>query len=107
MMAENQVIEKKAKCIMIGRLPRKDGDEFKTCVIKFFDNNNAHKTGEFPTDEMEFSNVENVRIRRLNVSYYLEGNDILVNDLSDVRIIRKGNCMVVRGFQGGDQDTSS
>ncbi|MFQ5474566.1 MAG: hypothetical protein ACE5DM_01890 [Candidatus Nanoarchaeia archaeon] len=106
-MAENQVIDKKAKCIMVGRLPRKEGDDFKTCLIKFFDNNDAHKTGEFPTEELEFSNIENVRIRRLNVSYYLEGNDILVNDLSNVRILKKYNYLVIRGFQGGDQDTSS
>ena len=97
---EKDEIRFEAKSVMIGRLPRKDGDQFKTVSIKIFDENNPHLAGIFPIKELEFNNIEKVRIRRLNVSYYLEGNDIIVNDLEEARIIKQGSVILVRGYQG-------
>ena len=87
------------KSAMIGRLPRKEGDKFKTAVIRLFDVNNPHKTTEFPTKTYEFDNTEKMRIRRLNVSYYLEGNDTVINDLEEIFIQHEGNKLVVKGYQ--------
>ena len=88
-----------AKSALIGRLPRKEGDKFKTAVIRLFDVNNPHKTTEFPTKTYEFDNTEKIRIRRLNVSYYLEGNDTVINDLEEIFIQHDGNKIVVKGYQ--------
>ena len=96
---KEDLIKAKVKSVLVGRLPRKEGDKFKTAVVRFYSVNNPHKTTEFPLKTYEFSDMEKVRIRRLNVSYYLEGNDIVINDLEEVYIKRKGNKLVLRGYQ--------
>jgi len=97
-------VKKTVRCIMIGRLPREDGAQFKTTVFRFYDKNNGHLTNDFPIATIEYPDIEKVRIRRMNVAYYLEGNDLIVNDLEEVRIIKKGNMVLVRGYQGGNED---
>lgn len=97
-------VKRVARCVMIGRLPRGDGNQYKTAVFRFFKENNGHKTGDFPLETLEYPNIEKVRIRRMNVSYYLEGNDLIVNDLEEVRLIKKGTMIIVRGYQGGNED---
>lgn len=87
------------KSALIGRLPRKEGDKFKTAVVRLFGVNNPHKTTEFPTKTYEFSNTEKIRIRRLNVSYYLEGNDIVINDLEELEILHEDNKIIIKGEQ--------
>ena len=81
-------IEKyKTKCAMLGRKPRaNEDDDYKTAVIALFEKNNPHKTGETSTKVLEFPNMEKVRVRDLNVSYYLEGNDIIINDLTEITL---------------------
>ncbi|MBT5021423.1 hypothetical protein HOK51_09730 [Candidatus Woesearchaeota archaeon] len=96
---EVEKIKVQAKSMLIGRLPRKEGNDYKTVVIRFFEINNPHKTEEFPTKTLEFPDIEKVRIRRLNVSYYLEGNDIVVNDLDEAFVIKKTNKLIVQGYQ--------
>lgn len=87
------------KSALIGRMPRKDNDKFKTAIIRLFKVNNPHKTTEFPFKTFEFSNTEKVRIKRLNISYYLEGNDLVINDLEEIFIIREGTRLVIKGYQ--------
>ena len=87
------------KSALVGRLPRKEGNKFKTAVIRLFDVNNPHKTTEFPTKTYEFSNIEKIRIRRLNTSYYLEGNDIVINDLEELYITKENSKIVIKGYQ--------
>lgn len=87
------------KSALIGRLPRKEGAKFKTAVVRLFTVNNPHKTTEFPVKTYEFDDVEKIRIRRLNVSYYLEGNDIVINDLDEIYIIHEDNKLIVKGYQ--------
>ena len=87
------------KSALIGRLPRKEGDKFKTAVIRLYDVNNPHKTTEFPAKTFEFTNTEKVRLRRLSVSYYLEGNDLVVNDLEEIYISHEDNNIIIRGTQ--------
>ena len=85
--AKTRVEKYKAKCAMLSRKPRaKDNDDFKTAVIALFNKNNPHKTGETPIKVLEFPNIEKVRLRDLNVSFYLEGNDIVINDLKEISL---------------------
>lgn len=75
----------KAKSVMLSRKPRaKESDDFKTAIIALFKVNNSHKTGDEPTKILEFPNMEKIRVRNLSVSYYLEGNDLIINDLRSV-----------------------
>ena len=43
--------------------------------------------------------TEKIRIRRLNTSYYLEGNDIVINDLEELYITKEGNKIIIKGYQ--------
>lgn len=80
-------IEKyETKSVMLSRKPRRAEGEFKTAVIALHEVNNPHKTGNEPTKILEFPDMEKVRLRNLSVSYYLEGNDIVINDLSSVEL---------------------
>jgi hypothetical protein len=87
------------KSALISRLPRKGDNTYKTAVIRIYNVNNPHKTTEFPTRTIEFDNTEKIRIRRLNVSYYLEGNDIVINDLEEIFITQEENKLIVKGYQ--------
>ncbi len=95
-------IRVKAKCALVGRISRKikgKNDDHFPAFIKLFDINNPHKTHEFPHTVYEFRNVEKVRIRRLNVSYYLEGNHLVINDLEELYIIHEPTKLVLKGYQ--------
>jgi hypothetical protein len=96
---EDKVIKLPAKSVLIGRLPRKEGDKFKTAVVRLYNVNNPHKTTEFPTKTFEFSNTEKIRLRRMNVSYYLEGNDLVINDLEEIYITREDTKLIIKGYQ--------
>jgi hypothetical protein len=96
---KEKVLKFATKSALIGRLPRQDGDKFKTAVIRLFNVNNPHKTTEFPVKTFEFTDTEKVRVRRLNVSYYLEGNDLVINDLEEINITKDGHMIVIRGYQ--------
>lgn len=87
------------KSALIGRMPRKEGDKFKTAVVRLFKVNNPHKTTEFPFKTFEFSNTEKIRVRRLNISYYLEGNDLVINDLEEIYILREDSKLIIKGYQ--------
>ncbi len=89
----------KTKSVMIGRKPAKDEDSFKTALIALFEENNAHKSGKSPTQVLEYENIEKVRIRGLNTSYYLEGNDLVINDLKEIEVEIEGNMIVLTGKQ--------
>jgi len=78
---------------------RKGKDEHPTVQIKLFNINNPHKTVEFPHTVYEFHNIEKVRIRRMNVSYYLAGEDVVINDLEELYIIKEGEKIILKGYQ--------
>jgi hypothetical protein len=75
-------------------------DDHPTLMIKLFDVNNPHKIPNiFPHTVYEFSNIEKVRIRRLNVSYYLDGEHIVINDIEELYIIHEDNKIVLKAYQ--------
>ncbi|MBU1199529.1 MAG: hypothetical protein KKF46_06850 [Nanoarchaeota archaeon] len=93
-------IKVKTKSILIMGLERKSDEDFKSVAVRCFEVNNPHKKqGVFPTKVYKFSNIEKVRIRRMNVSYYIEGEDIVVNDLEEIYLIREGTKLMLKGYQ--------
>jgi len=85
----------KTKSILITRLPRKGDNEFKTASIKLFKVNDPHKTTEFPTKELEYDNVEKVILKKFKINYFLEGNDLIINDLKSINIEKKKNIIEI------------
>lgn len=84
----------KVKSVTVSRKPGKDRDGLWTAFIGLFQENNPHLKGRVPFEVLEYKNVEKVRIKELrNISYYLMGNDIIINDL--VRLIVEYNEGIV------------
>ena len=92
---------RQAKSIIISRKPGKDEDSMMSAFIGFFDENNPHLKGRAPFHVMDVPNIEKVRIRDLlNVSYYLLGNDIVINNLEEVIISKdENNIITITGKQ--------
>ena len=99
-MTDKKVYEYNIKSVMIGRKPRVNtNDEYKMLSLAFFNENNPHKTEGFPVEELDFPNTEKIRIIELNSSYYLEGNDIIINDLKKIKIEVEGTKVFITGEQ--------
>ena len=92
-------IQIKTTCAIISRKPKDDHNDYKTAVIGLYDTNNPHKKDIYPKVIYEFSNIEKVRLKGLNISYYLEGNDLIINDLEELFIIHEGTMLIVKGYQ--------
>ena len=88
------------KSILLTRSSTPSKNEFRTLIIKCFNKNNPHKIPDiFPEKQYEFTNTEKIRIRRLNISYYLEGNDLVINDLEEAYVIHDNKKIVLKGYQ--------
>jgi len=84
------------KSILIARKKYTVNSELPYLVeIKLFDINNPHLTSEVPTKVLEFKNIESVEIKGLLVSYFIRGNDVVLNDANTVRIEEKKNVVVI------------
>ena len=89
-----------AKSVVISRKPGKDPEGLKSASIGLFDENNPHLKGKAPFEVVEIPEIEKVRIRELrNISYYLMGNDIVINNLEEVLISKEGNIVTLTGKQ--------
>ena len=86
----------KTKSILVTRMPRKGDSEFKTASIKLFKVNDPHKTTELPTKMLEYDNIEKILLKNLNIDYYLEGNDIIINNLQEIDIEKKGSVIEIK-----------
>ncbi len=90
----------KAKSIVISRKPGKDEDSLWSAFIGLFTENNPHLKGRAPFEVLDIPDIEKVRIRDLiNISYYLMGNDVVINNLEQVKITQEGKILVVTGKQ--------
>jgi len=110
-MSENSIPERvnpaekklviKTKSVLMGRMKKEnDSDIYKTLILRFFSMNNPHKQAEaFPDQVITFTNIEKIRVMGLNVSFYLEGNDIVINDLEELTIEREGSKAFLTGKQ--------
>lgn len=90
----------KTKSVLISRMKKeKEDDMYKTLILRFFSVNNPHKQAIFPDEVITFTNTEKSRIMGLNVSFYLEGNDIVVNDLEELTIEQEEHKIYLSGRQ--------
>jgi len=90
----------KAKSITVSRKPGKDKDTFKSAFIGLFNDNNPHLKAKEPIEVLELKEVEKVRFRDLrNISFYLLGNDIVINNLEEITIKQEGNIVTLMGKQ--------
>jgi len=96
---KERLIKVPTTSVLISRSKTMEGKEYRSAIIKLFNINNPHKTQEFPFLTYEFTEIEKVRIRKMNVSYYLEGNDVVINDLEELYIIHEENKIILKGYQ--------
>ena len=91
----------KVKSVIISRKPSHDKEEgLWSACIGLFKENNPHLKGRAPFQVIEIPEVEKVRIRDLrNISYYLRGNDVVINNLQEVKITKEGYIVTLTGKQ--------
>jgi hypothetical protein len=90
----------KVKSVTISRKPGKDKEGMWSAFIGLFDENNPHLKARAPKEVLEIKEVEKVRINELrNISYYLMGNDIVINDLIEVNFEKEDNILTLTGKQ--------
>ena len=90
----------KVKSVTISKKPGGTEDSFRTAFIGLFDVNNTHLKAKAPFKVLEFKNVEKVRLHDLrNVSFYLVGNDLVINNLIEVNFEEKKNILTLTGKQ--------
>ena len=90
----------KAKSVTISRKPSEKRDGTWSAFIGLFDENNPHLKAKAPTKVVEMKGVEKVRIRDLrNISYYLMGNDIVINNLVELSIDINDGIVTLTGRQ--------
>ncbi len=90
----------KVKSVTVSRKPGKDPEGLWSAFIGLFDENNPHLKAKAPFKTLELKEVEKIRIRELrNVSYYLMGNDIVINNLVQVSIDQEKNIVTLTGRQ--------
>jgi len=90
----------RVKSAVISRKPGKDRDGYWSAFIGLFDENNPHLKAKEPQKVVEIKEIEKVRIRDLrNISYYLMGNDIVINNLVELNIEVKEHIVTLTGKQ--------
>jgi len=90
----------KVKSVVVSRKPSHKDEEVWHAFIGFFDENNPHLKGKVPFEVVEIQNVQKVRINELkNISYYLMGNDIVINNLEEVTIEQEDGVVTLTGKQ--------
>ncbi|MBI2665984.1 hypothetical protein HYX13_00065 [Candidatus Woesearchaeota archaeon] len=90
----------KVKSVVISRKPGEDKEDFWSAFIGLFQENNPHLKGRAPSKVIEFKKVEKVRVRDLrNISFYLMGNDLVINNLTEILLEQEGTIVTVTGKQ--------
>jgi hypothetical protein len=88
----------------MGRMKRdkkaKDKDDmFRPCFIALYDINDPHLKAKAPKQILEFKKVDKVNLDNFRVNYLLAGNDLVINNLVHIEVVRKGNQLVLNGRQ--------
>ncbi len=90
----------KAKSAVVSRKPSHTKEESWFAFIGLFNENNPHLKAKVPFEIIEIPNVEKIRIQELrNISYYLQGNDIVINNLEEIEIDSEKGIVTLTGKQ--------
>ena len=84
-----------AQSVVFGRKPRQEGDEFKTAFFKIYANPRPFEQS-FPEKELDFPNVEKVELRNEDMDYYLEGNDLVIDNIKSIDINQTSNSLIIK-----------
>lgn len=96
----DKVTKYKVKSVVISRKPSHTDEDSWYAFIGLFNENNPHLKGKAPFEVVEVPNVEKVRIRDLrNISYYLLGSDLVINNLENIEIRKEGKVLTLTGKQ--------
>ena len=89
------------KSVLIARKKRVDKEDYlnRPCFVSLFDENNPHLNVEGPKKVIEFDKKHKVVIKGLNVNYLLPGNDIVINNLTEIHIEESGDRVNITGIQ--------
>jgi len=86
-----------AKSVVFGRMPRKEGDEFKTAFFKIYEESDPLTeeviTG-FPKHEVIINNIEKIEMNT-PPEYYLEGNDLVYKNIKSIEIEKIDNNLKI------------
>jgi len=82
-----------AKSVVVGRMPRVEGNEYKTAFIKMYDCSEPLLSETFPFKEIEIPNIKKVVFHNVPLCYYLEGNDLVYNNIKKVSFDIDGNVV--------------
>jgi hypothetical protein len=91
----------KTKSIIIGRKKReRETDDDYPCFISLFSVNNPHVSGKVPDKILEFRHTDRVEITGLDILYLPGGNDLVINNLSEVEVMHEiGGHIYISGKQ--------
>ena len=92
----------KVKSIIIGRKKNESKSlQGRPCFISMFDINDPHIKNISPKKILDFKSIKKIILKGFEVNYLLEGNDILVNNLSSLVIQQnqKNGYLVLSGKQ--------
>jgi hypothetical protein len=81
-----------AKSVVVGRKPRIGENEFKTAFIKVYLQKNPLTLDDFPDEEVDFANIEQITFSE-PPKYYLEGNDLVFDDILGVDVTQTGTAL--------------
>jgi len=89
----------KAKSVIISRKPNVDREEW-SVLIALFNENNPHLKGREPFKILEYEDIKKTRVKELrNISFYLMGNDLVINNLVEVNVEVGGGIVTLTGKQ--------
>ena len=90
----------KTKSVLIARKKSYDDDfSRRPCFISLFEENDPHLSVKGPREVIEFEKIHKVVIKGLNVDYLLPGNDIVINDLTEIEVEEHDDHVYVKGKQ--------
>ncbi len=88
------------KSVIIGRKKRENmANEGRPCFFAFYSMNKPQTSGKVPDKIVDFEDVHKVIIKALDISYLLEGNDLVINNLEYLEIANDGGHLIVTGKQ--------
>jgi hypothetical protein len=88
-----------AKSAIIGRKGKRDEEGSSPVFVNLFKINDPHKTSEVPIKFLDYKKIHKINIKKLSLSYLIEGSDILINDLKWIDVKSKEGHLDILGEQ--------